>query len=83
MKKTICASIVLLALAALPLSHLLMADHGKVYLCHVTVRTFLFDRGHKIHVKHAAEAAHLRHGDCPTNPGKASTGCRCPDKPQS
>ena len=78
MKKTICASIVLLAIAALPLSHLLMADQGRDWICHVTVRTDFFDRGHAIQVSHDALGAHFNHGDCTTNAGRH--GCKCPNK---
>ena len=73
MKKTICVSIVL-AIAALPLSHLVMADPGREWICHVTLPN---DRGHAIHVSHHAAEAHMNHGDCPANPGRH--GCKCPE----
>ena len=60
MRKTICAGIVLLAITALPLSHLLMAGQEKVWVCHVT---FPNNTGHAIQVSLHALEAHLSHGD--------------------
>ena len=42
MKKLLTASVLLLVIAALPLSHLLMAGKEKVVICHVTKSNFLF-----------------------------------------
>ncbi len=62
MKKLLTASVLLLVIAALPLSHLLMAGKEKVVICHVTKSNFLFDSGHKINVSPNALEAHLNHG---------------------
>ena len=56
MKKLITATVLLLAITALPLSHLLLADPGKVAICH---------KGYVIMVSHHAVAKHFaKHGDC-------------------
>ena len=60
MQRTICAGIVLFAIAALPLSHLLMAGQERVWVCHVT---FPNNTGHAIQVSTNALEVHLSHGD--------------------
>ncbi len=75
MKRLLIASFLLLVLAALPLSHLLMAKgpapHKPNQLCH---------NGHLIHPNAHAEEAHRAHGDCPVFGGIMPSGipCECP-----
>ena len=70
MKRLITASIVLVAIVALPLSHLLMAKNHKIAICH---------KGHVISVgsQNAADKHLQNHPDCHAEIVAPDGSCLC------
>jgi hypothetical protein len=74
MRRLIAVTAGMAFLAALPLSHWVMAGpKPKVLLCHVNNA-----RPHVISVSGNALPAHLAHGDCQLTAGSPGDDCTCP-----